>query len=90
MKHPNYIKNTFKFDEEEGKERLQKYEEDQEFFCDTCYESVKLDEACIMSDCGHGLCNECFKYYCEEKVRAGPSCVKALCPVQPCGNFVSS
>ena len=53
MKDEHYPKITFKFDSKEAEERLEKYREDQEFFCETCYESVDLSEACIM-ECGHG------------------------------------
>ena len=53
MKDELYPKITFKFDSKEAEERLEKYREDQEFFCETCYESVDLSEACIM-ECGHG------------------------------------
>ena len=67
---------------------MDQYESDKEFLCGTCYESVSLEEAVIMGDCGHGLCTECFQWYCEEKVRAGTSCSMTLCPIQPCGNLV--
>ena len=69
---------------------MDQYESEKEFLCGTCYESVSLEEAIIMGDCGHGLCTECFQWYCEEKVRAGTSCSMTLCPVQPCGNLVSA
>ena len=42
-KDPSYISTQFKFDSSQGKERIQKLNVEQEFFCDTCYDSVSLD-----------------------------------------------
>ena len=48
--------------------------------CDVCCEECAPAQFCRISECGHGLCTECFGEYLETKLQEGAKCVEATCP----------
>jgi len=45
--------------------------------CPVCY--TESAEAVGM-ECGHFLCEDCYREYLKESVKKGPDCVFTLCP----------
>ena len=57
--------------------------------CPCCYDDLDVTKAVMMEDCGHYLCEECFRYHCQEKLKQGPNVVQAACPEASCRAIVS-
>lgn len=54
--------------------------------CTICFDETNK---MLAMPCGHAFCLDCWKYFCENAVADGPSCVVTTCPQDKCTEIVS-